>query len=97
MPFALIIIGVILADLAWMGPANITGAGTLLKDEFFGGGTNSSSPFYKWLGALIIIGLLGYIPQAKGLATAFLVLIILAIILSNKNFGSFTTLLKDIS
>jgi hypothetical protein len=93
MPFILVFVGIALADLAWMGAPNLTQAGSLLKSEVFTG----SQPFYKWMGALILVGLIGYAPGARGVSTALLVLILLAIILSNKNFNSFTTLLKDIS
>jgi uncharacterized membrane protein len=92
MPFILVFVGIALADLAWQGAENVTQAGSLLKNEMFGG----SDPFYKWLGALILIGLLGYVPQARGLANALLILVILAIILSSKNFASFTKLLQKV-
>lgn len=92
MPYILIAVGVILADLAWQGPTNITGAGTLLRNEMFGG----SDPFYKWLGAIILLGLLGYVQSARGLATALLALVLLAIVLSNRNFSSTVTLIKDL-
>jgi len=92
MPFMLVILGIILADLAWLGADNIVQAGSLLKSEVFTG----NDPFYKWLGALILLGLLGYIPQARGLSTALLILVMLAIILSNKNFASFTKLIQKV-
>lgn len=92
MPFILVFVGIALADLAWQGTPNVIQAGQLLKSEMFTG----NDPFYKWLGALILLGLLGYIPAARGLSTALLILVLLAIILSNKNFNSFTTLIKDL-
>lgn len=92
MPFILVFAGIALADLAWMGSGNLVQAGGLLKSEVFSG----TDPFYKWLGAIILLGLLGYIPQARGLSTALLILVLLAIILSKKNFNSFTTLIKDL-
>lgn len=93
MPFILIVVGVILADLAYQGGDNLTQAGSLLRQEMFGG----NDPFYKWLGALILLGLLGYVPAGRGAATALLILVLLAIILSNKNFASFTALLQKVS
>jgi hypothetical protein len=92
MPFILIFVGIALAVLVWQGSANVTSAAALLKNEMFGG----RDPFYKWLGAIILLGLLGYIPQGRGLANALLILVLLAIILSKKNFASFTTLIKKV-
>lgn len=93
MPFILLFVGIAMAYLDWMGASNLTSAGTLLKTEIFGG----TNPFYKWLGAIILIGLLGYTPNGRGLANALLILIILAIILSQKNFNAFTSVVKTIS
>lgn len=94
MPYVLIFLGIVLADLAYQGADNVTQAGTLLRTEMFGG----SDPFYKWLGAIILLGLLGYVQEARGLATALLILVLLAIILSKRNQGlaSFTTLIQDL-
>lgn len=92
MPYILIFLGIAIADLAWKGPDNLTGAGALLKDEMFGG----SDPFYKWFGAIILLGMLGYLPAGRAASTALLVLVLLAIILSRKNFNSFTELLKRV-
>jgi hypothetical protein len=92
MPFVLIFVGIAFAVLAWNGSSNVKNAGVLLKNEMFGG----SDPFYKWLGALILLGMIGYIRSARGLSTALLTLVLLAIILSKKNFNSFTALLKGI-
>lgn len=90
MPFILVFVGIALADLAWLGGGNVIQAGDLLKSEVFTG----NNPFYKWMGAIILIGLLGYVPQTRGLANALLILVILSIILSSKNFTAFTSILK---
>lgn len=79
MPFALIGIGLALAWLDYLGTANLQGAGSLLQQEVFTG----NNPFYKWAGALIIIGLIGYIPELRQFAVAMLVLVILSIALAH--------------
>lgn len=86
MPYFLILLGVALAYLDYQGAANVKAAGSLIYEEF----TQGTSPFYKWFGALMLVGLLGYIPEMRGISTGFLVLIILAILLSHK--GAFNTL-----
>jgi hypothetical protein len=50
-----------------------------LKTEFFG----SSNPFYKWAGAIIIIGAVGYVPELRKFAVAMLTLVILSIALAH--------------
>ncbi len=58
MAYFLLASGVILAWLDYQGAANLRAAGSLVYDEAFG----SNDPFYKWLGALVIIGLIGFVP-----------------------------------
>lgn len=79
MPFALIAAGLVLAWLDYLGSANLAGAGSLLKQEVF----TNQNPFYKWAGAIVIIGLIGYIPELRGFAVAMLTLVILSIALSH--------------
>lgn len=79
MPFVLLFIGLILAYLDYLGTGNLVGFGSLLKQETL----TNSDPFYKWAGALIIVGLIGYIPEMRSIAVAMLVLITLALLLSN--------------
>lgn len=49
-------------------------------------GSDKIAPFQIWILALFLIGALGYVKQIKPLANAFLVLVILIMILSNKGF-----------
>ena len=79
MPFVLIAGGLLLAWLDYLGTANLTGAGSLATQELF----TNQSPFYKWAGAIIIIGLIGYVPELRSFATAMLVLVILSVALSH--------------
>lgn len=79
MAFFLIALGSAIAYLDYLGTANLKGAGTLLKDELF----TDPTPFYKWLGALIIIALLGYIDEFRPISQGLLVLVIVSILLSH--------------
>jgi hypothetical protein len=90
MAYAILAVGALLAYLTYLGPNNLKAAGGLLKGEMF----TYSDPYYKWLGAIIIVALLGYVPSLRPIAVAFLILITLSIVLSHQN--SFVTLLKDL-
>lgn len=90
MPYVLIFLGAAVAYLDFLGSANVTGAGALVKTEVFTG----PDPFYKWLGALILIALLGYIPELRPISTAMLTLVILAIVLAH--LDSVTSLIKAV-
>lgn len=90
MAFVLIGLGVAMAYLEYLGTANVKGAGKLLYAELFSG----SNPFYKWAGAMLIIGLIGYIPEMEPISMAFLVLVLVVIILHNQS--GFTTLIKGV-
>lgn len=76
--YVLIALGIALAYLAYQGEASILGAGVVLKQELF----TNADPYYKWAGAFIIVGLIGYVPELQPFATAMLILIVLAIALS---------------
>ena len=90
MPYILVALGIVLAYLDYLGSANLEAAGSLLKQEIFTG----NDPFYKWLGALILVGLLGYIPETRPIAMAMLTLIVLAIVLAHN--GAYENLIKDL-
>jgi hypothetical protein len=81
MPYALIAVGLALGYLDFLGWANVQSAGTMLKREMF----TNNPPFYTWLGALILIGLIGYIPSGRPIAVAFLILVMLTMLLSHNN------------
>lgn len=75
MPFALLFIGILLIVVAVrdkQGPFLAT-----LGSEFSGPGN-----FFYWVIALAVIGAIGYIPKAKPVSDAFLVLILLALVLT---------------
>lgn len=54
--------------------------GQLVKGEFQG-----QNNFIFWLAAMFLIGAIGYIPKAKGIATALLALVIVVLFLSKGN------------
>lgn len=81
MPYIVLAIGIILAWLDYEGADNIRQAGSLTKQELWSGNPS----FWKWAGALIIVGAIGYIPDMDGIATAMLVLIILVMVLANNS------------
>lgn len=81
MPFALILIGAIFAITAYNGTGSQLWA--LVIKDFTGTGS-----FIWWALSIFIVGAVGYVPQLKAVANAFLLLVVLAIVLSNKGFFS---------
>lgn len=79
MAYILIALGVMIAYLDYMGSANLKSAGNLAWKELFG----DAHPFYVWIGAIAIVGVIGYVEDLRPISTAFLVLILLAIVLSH--------------
>lgn len=63
---------------------------SLLKDDFSG-----AVPFWKWLLAILLIGAIGYIPNLAPISRAFMALVIVVFLLSNKGF--FAELQKALS
>jgi len=56
----------------------------LVKEDFRP--TENVAGFHIWILAIFVAGSLGYIKQLKPVANAFLVLIIIGLLLSNKGF-----------
>lgn len=79
MPFALLTIGLILVAAGFQN--TYAQLGEQVVKDFSG-----KDSFFKWLIALGVIGGLGYIKSLEGFSRIFLVLIIVAILLSNKGF-----------
>ena len=44
--------------------------------------------FLKWIFAIVIIGAIGYLPDMGGTSTAFLILCLIAFVISNKGVFS---------
>lgn len=78
MPFALLMIGIVLVTVAVRNTQDVFIA--LLKNDFSGQGN-----FFYWVAALLIIGMIGMIPKLKPVSDAFLLLILLALFLTRGN------------
>jgi hypothetical protein len=83
MPIAVIIAGLLLIDLAFRGTEHETAQ--LLAADF-----GQGSKFWSWAAALGVVGALGYAQPLRGVSTALLSLIIVAMVLANG--GLFTQL-----
>jgi hypothetical protein len=82
MPFVLITIGVVLFVTALNGTTKAFGS-QIYKDLF----TNTGGPsFIYWMLALVVVGMIGYIPEAKKPSDAFMALIIIGMVLANGGF-----------
>jgi hypothetical protein len=79
MSFALLIVGAVLLTSAVLNTQSTLWG--LLKGDFSG-----PSNFWYWLILLLILGAVGYIPKAKPISDAFLVLLIVVIFLSKGGF-----------
>lgn len=64
--------------------------GSQLKKDFMGDG--SQKGFIWWIAALVIVGSIGYVEKLKGFSTAFLALVIIAMVINDKGgvFKKFT-------
>lgn len=88
MPYALIIAGIVLTVA---GVRNTQGTlFTLLKNDFTG-----SNSFIWWTISIIGIGAVGYVPDLRKLANAFLALVLIVLLLANRGvFQQFVNALK---
>lgn len=79
MPYALIIFGAILLTASVRNTqADLF---RLLKGEFTG-----SHNFVYWLLSILIIGAIGYVDKLKPISSAFMVLVVMVLFLSNRGF-----------
>lgn len=81
MGYVLLALGLALAWLDYLGAQNVRDGFALAQEEIFTGQT----PFWKWLGALVIVGAIGYVPDMEPIATGFLVLIMVSVVLSHNS------------
>lgn len=79
MPFFFILIGFGLLVVGYRGSQKDLFA--LLQKDFSGPGN-----FFVFALGIFVVGLVGYVPKLKGLSNAFMGLIIVVMILSNKGF-----------
>jgi hypothetical protein len=78
MPFAMLIVGIILLVSAVRNTTDDLFA--LVKNDFTG-----PNNFIFWVVSILIIGAIGYIPKLKPISTGFLALVILVLFLSKGN------------
>lgn len=83
MSFVLLIVGAVLLMAAIRGTTDQLFG--LLKNDFTG-----PNNFIYWLLSIVVVGSLGYVPKLKPLSTAFLALIIIALVFSKKNAAFFS-------
>ena len=94
MPFVLLLIGLLLFITAWNGTTGLL-ANQLRSDVF---GDNGKNGFLYWSVAVIIIGSIGYIKSLQKLSDAFILLMLIVFIISNKGvFAKFNDALRTIS
>jgi len=77
MPYVIVILGIVLVVTALRGTTAMLGK-QIATDTVAAGG------FVWWFIAILIIGGLGYIKALRGLSDAFLALVIIALVVSNK-------------
>ena len=83
MPFALIIVGIIMLVASVRGKQDELFQ--LIQKDFTG-----DNNFIYWVFAMLVIGALGYIPKLQPISTAFLVLVVLVLFLKrgdSRNIG----------
>ena len=91
MPYALILIGIVLLTSAIKG--DLATLGALLKRDLF----SPTDNFLYWVVAIFILGAIGYVKSLRAFSDAFLLLVIVVFVVANKGFfGQFTTALAAI-
>jgi uncharacterized membrane protein HdeD (DUF308 family) len=93
MPILLLIVGILLIVVGIND--KVSELGDLITEDFQP--SDGSAGFHIWIVAIFVAGAIGYIPGFKPVANAFLVLIVLGILLSNKGFFSqFTDAIESV-
>lgn len=94
MPIVLLIVAILLVVAAINNKMADLGE---LTAETFNPSDGSAVGFPVWVVAIFGIGSLGYIKEIRPVANAFLVLIIISIVLSNRGFfAQFNAAIRDI-
>lgn len=93
MPVLLLIVGVMLVIVGLNN--KLSELGDLIKEDF--SPTTNTPSFAVWLLAIFAVGAVGYVKELKPLSNAFLVLVVLAMLLSNRGFfNKFTKAVKSV-
>lgn len=91
MPFALLIIGLLLIIAAVKGKDKTQELVSLFKDDFTG-----SDNFINWVMVVIFLVLIGNVKAIKPISDAFLVLIILVMVIANGQKGLFDNFMRQV-
>jgi len=84
MPFALLIIGLLL--IATGGRGTYAQFGAMVVGDFTQAPAGGGPTFTTWLIALAAVGVLGYIPQVQTISRMLLALVLLVLLLRNRGF-----------
>lgn len=91
MPIFILIVGILLIVVGINN--KIPDLVALVKEDFRP--TENVAGFHVWIIAIFVAGSLGYIKELKPVANAFLTLIIISLLLSNKGFfAQFTSAIE---
>jgi hypothetical protein len=93
MPILLLLVAILLIASGING--KVSQLAGLVKEDF--APSQGAPGFLMWLVALFVAGSLGYIRSFKPVANAFLVLIVISMLLSNRGFFSqFSSAIKKV-
>lgn len=93
MPIFFLLVGILLIVVAVNDKMGELGG--LIKEDFQP--TGNTPGFHVWIIAIFVAGSLGYVRAFKPVANAFLLLIVIGLILSNRGFfDKFTSAVKDL-
>lgn len=82
MPILILFVGILLVVVGINN--KISELVSLVKEDFRP--TENVAGFHVWILAIFVAGSLGYVKQLKPIANAFLALILIGLLLSNKGF-----------
>lgn len=83
MPILILIIGILLVAAGINN--KLSNLVSLVKSDF--SSQAGTTPFQTWMIAIVLVGAIGYYKPARSLSNAFLVLVILAIVLTKSHNG----------
>ena len=78
MPWSFVCVGLLLCILAVKPDNSLHDFASTAYNDLSG-----ETGFLKWLAAIVIIGAIGYLPDMQGVSTAFLILCLIAFVVSN--------------
>lgn len=82
MPLFFLLVGILLIVIGLND--RVSDLGSLIKDDFKP--SDGSASFAIWIAVIVLLGLLGNVKNLKPVTNAFLLLVILVMVLTNKGF-----------